>query len=745
MRADLRTPDRRQRWEAALALDNHADLRSSLVGELAEYLGRPQAEALEDCRAGAARLAAEWRAAAPETAEEISDFYARTDAYLYDLTWWHALEEDESALAGVEALDAALERRASTVLDFGGGIGSLGILLAAHGLDVTVAEVNAKLSGYARWRFEKRGLSAEFIDAGSEALPEAAFDFICAVDVLEHLPDPRGALLSLAAALRPDGALLVHLPAEDDPSRPMHLWHGPQTLLRHLDEAGLWLESATDSTLVLRKGEAPQYELRAGLKVLPAKGGGILLSEIPLSATRLNPQAAALLGSLEGSLTAVESSKRSGVPLTHATGFLDGLAEKRVLNRTRPELPVRWPSVTAVVPSRNRPQETRACVQSLLALDYPRELLEVIVVDDASSPPLAPALSELPVRILRREDNAGQSAARNAAAEAASGEIVVFTDNDCVVEPGWLRALIPWLCRPGVDVAGGRVLAAEEEGRVAAFEAVRSSLDMGKTGGSVGLEEPIPYLPTCNLAVDRRMLLSLGGFDENMRLGEDADFVWRAARAGSGVRYEPEARIVHNHRTRLWELLRRRADYASSEADLQSRHPESRRVMVVPLVAAVSLAALPMLFVFRPAGIGLAALAGIGLAALAALALVRETGGKSWQLRQAGVRLPVRSVAAAVSRQHGAGLYHLGSNVARYYGLPLLGAALLCRPLLPPVLILLTLPAVVDHRRLRPKLGLASFTGLYWLEMAAYQVGVWRGCLKHRTARPLLPGLRFTR
>ena len=727
----------RQRWAEALTLDPRTDLRAGLVAELAEYLGRPEEEVFERCRMGAGELAEAWRAAEPRTTQEVAAFYRQADAYLYDLTWWHALAEDESALAQVEALEAAVGHRAHTVLDFGSGIGSLGLLFARYGLDVTLAEINPTLSGYARWRFDRRGLSARFLDAGSEALPEAAFDFISAVDVLEHLPDPRAALRSLAAALRPGGTLFVHLPPEVDPSRPMHLWHDPDALLRHLDEAGLWLEGASGSSLVLRRGAAPRYALERGLEVRPTKGGWVLFSERPLMATGLNSQAAELLGRLEEARSAAELAEEADLPLTDAVAFLGGLVGRRLVKRTSYALPARWPCVTVVVPSRDRPLQTRACVESLIALDYPTDGLEILVVDDASEPPLSEALEDLPVRVLRLEENVGQSAARNLASEAARGEVIAFIDNDCLARPDWLRALVPPLCEPGVDVAGGRVLSPPPYGKVAAFEAVRSSLDMGVVGGMVGLTEPIAYLPSCNLAADREMLRRLGGFDEEMALGEDADLVWRTARAGHGVRYEPAAKIVHRHRTRPLAFLRRRADYGSSEADLQLRHPEARRTMMVPIVGTLALAALPILPVSWQAS--------LSLAVLAALILCIECGVKLRRLRRLGVLLPARKVVAAVMRQHGAGLYHLGTNVVRYYSLPLLGASLLWPTLLPSVLTLLLIPPLVDHRRLRPAMSLSSFACLYWSELTAYQIGVWRGCLKWRTIGPLIPKLRFGR
>lgn len=707
-------------------------LRESLVGELAAYLGLPEREVARRCEGAAARLAAAWRSAAPGTPAEVAAFYREARDYLYDLTWWHALVRDRSALAGVGALEAALEHRARTVMDFGSGIGSLGILLARHGLEVTLAEINPALSAYARWRLARRNLTARLLDTGRGRLPEGAFDLISAVDVLEHLPDPQEALRSLAAALRPGGTLFVHLPSGKDLLHPMHLWGGAEAFLGHLEEAGLWLERAEGTSFVLRRGPAPRYRLHGGLSLRRAGGGWVLLSERPLAALRLGPETARLLGALGEGRTALGAAREAGLPLPRASELLEGLAGRRVLVRSGGPAPSRWPSVTVVVPARDRPRSTRECVASLLALDYPRDRLEVIVVDDASEPPLSRALFGLPVRVLRLRRRAGPSAARNLGLREARGEVVAFTDNDCVALPGWLRALVAPLCCPGVEVAGGRVLSPPLEGWIGAFEAARSPLDMGAGGGRVGLGEAVPYLPSCNLAADRRALLRLGGFEEEMELGEDADLVWRAVRAGMGIRYEPSARVVHRHRTRLGAFLRRRADYGSSEADLQRRHPEAVRRMVLPVAGALWLAALGALPRSRRA----AAL----LAGLSSLLTGAEAGAKLLRARRTGdLRLSAGKVLRAVLRQHGAELYHLGAAVCRYYALPLCLAAVRLRSLRLPALVLLLVPPSVDHRRSRPGLSPAAFALLYWLEMAAYQLGVWRGCLRRRTLRPLLP------
>jgi mycofactocin system glycosyltransferase len=390
-----------------------------------------------------------------------------------------------------------------------------------------------------------------------------------------------------------------------------------------------------------------------------------------------------------------------------------------------------WPLVSVVVPAHQRPAATRACVESLLGLDYPRELLEVIVVDDASDPPLAAALDGLPARLLRRGANGGQSVARNQGAQVARGELLAFIDNDSVAAPGWLRALAAGMADPEIGFAGGGAMPFATRGRVAAFEAVRSPLDMGAHGGDVGPGKVIGHMPACNLVVRRELLERLGGFDTAMRLGEDVDLIWRAVRAGSRARYMPAGYVTHDHRVRLGALLRRRIDYGASEADLQRRHPEGRRTMSLPanaLVMLVALAAAPV-----------APLVSAALAVAVLLGLAVEIGRKADRLRRVGAQVPLPLVAGAVLRARGAALYHLGANIARYYSIPLLLAGLLWPPLLLAVALLLLIPALTDYVRLRPELGLPTFAGLYWLELLAYQAGVWRGCLRWRTLRPLLP------
>src|SRR5690606_16589320 len=94
------------------------------------------------------------------------------------------------------------------------------------------------------------------------------------------------------------------------------------------------------------------------------------------------------------------------------------------------------PTVTVVVPVYNDVQRLRTCVAALLAQDYPAERVEVLVVDNASDVDVSVALpaGETRVRLLH-ESRRGSYAARNRALTEATGEVLAFTDADCLPRP----------------------------------------------------------------------------------------------------------------------------------------------------------------------------------------------------------------------------------------------------------------------------------------------------------------------
>jgi hypothetical protein len=233
----------------------------------------------------------------------------------------------------------------------------------------------------------------------------------------------------------------------------------------------------------------------------------------------------------------------------------------------------------------------------------------------------------------------------------------------------------------------------------------------------------VPFVPTAVLVV-RRRLVDAAAFDESMPMGEDVDFVWRMVDAGWDVRYEPAVRVQHDARSDLRSWARQRMGYGKSAAPLSIRHPGNVAPASLPVLttAAVLLAARR-----RP----WSASGAIGLATvLAARRLARR------------VDHPVAEAARLVVRGALMGTAASTAGLARAWG-PALSVLVVTgrgrTPLSRAAAAVMLLPALDDWRRSRPSMALVPYTVAHVADDVVYGWGVWLGCRRTRTFRPLVP------
>jgi len=208
--------------------------------------------------------------------------------------------------------------------------------------------------------------------------------------------------------------------------------------------------------------------------------------------------------------------------------------------------------ISVVIPTYDRKARLRECLRAVTRQDYPD--YEVIVVDDGSSDGTAEMVaSEFPqVRLIRQPTNRGPAAARNRGIEMATGEIIAFTDDDCVPPPDWLRSLADGFQRhPEVSGVAGYLEAAPDVLRsnpFARYEAyVMHSLYRAGSEPYVGGFET-PGGGTNNVAYRADVLREAHGFDESFphAAGEDADLKKRVTEAGHLLLYLP-IKVTHHH------------------------------------------------------------------------------------------------------------------------------------------------------------------------------------------------------
>jgi GT2 family glycosyltransferase len=211
---------------------------------------------------------------------------------------------------------------------------------------------------------------------------------------------------------------------------------------------------------------------------------------------------------------------------------------------------MRLPRISVVVPVLNGERTIGDCLESLLVLDYPRSLLDIIVVDNGSADGTRRAVARYAdaVRIVS-EPRRGPASARNAGIAHARGEIVAFTDADCVVDRDWLCRLIPPLADPQVGIVGGLMLARDRSHPIEQYgeEIHDHYLSMTRF-------KP-PYAITMNWASRRTVLERVGLFDETLRRCEDVDLAYRIVQAGYTLVFAPAAVVRHAYDRTLPRLF----------------------------------------------------------------------------------------------------------------------------------------------------------------------------------------------
>src|SRR6266545_2666630 len=216
------------------------------------------------------------------------------------------------------------------------------------------------------------------------------------------------------------------------------------------------------------------YRLAQNVELMEQDGGSFLVAKAPLCFLRLNRSLVELLsGGVDGAIE----------PATPAeSAVLEQLATKGFVKRLRrpPVTTTVLPSVSVVIPVKDRAEELARCLVSIRSIEYPSELLQVIVVDDGSSDKSAEVARELGALVMPSGGTGrGPAAARNVGARAASGEILAFIDSDCTASAGWLAELLPSFTDKKTAAVGGLVDGMCTASAVDRYEAVMSSLFLG--------------------------------------------------------------------------------------------------------------------------------------------------------------------------------------------------------------------------------------------------------------------------
>jgi glycosyltransferase involved in cell wall biosynthesis len=258
------------------------------------------------------------------------------------------------------------------------------------------------------------------------------------------------------------------------------------------------------------------------------------------------------------------------------------------------------PSISVVIPVYNCKSTIAGCLDSLSGQDHPS--YEVVVVDDGSTDGTVEICKTYPVVRIVSVENGGPSKARNIGSKMAQGEIVAFTDGDCIADSQWLKELENGFISPEVAGVGGNQKSPRDEtdfGKLVqeVFETLGIVTYYIQAANIIGETE---HNPSCNSAYRKRVLEEVGGFDERLWPGEDVDLDIRIRRRGYKLIYNPRA-LVRHYRPRTYggfaRMMRR---YGASAWCLFKRYGLFRTLHYEPIAAVLGLVFMATMIIWKP-------------------------------------------------------------------------------------------------------------------------------------------------
>ena len=269
------------------------------------------------------------------------------------------------------------------------------------------------------------------------------------------------------------------------------------------------------------------------------------------------------------------------------------------------------PTVSVMFPTYNRMNSLILALRSAAQLNYPQDKYEVIVIDDGSSDGTQEAVraiqEECGSKILYfRQRRKGITAARNLGLSKASGEYLIFTDDDCIFEKEWLWKMLRYFDSTQIGAVGGPDQCPPNASFLAQCVDYTTTSFIG-TGGvrrKTGLIVAKYYPRGCNMMVPKHIVKQVGGFDPTLQAGEEIELGYRIRTAGYRLVYAAEALVWHQRRDKIFGFMKQMFTRGYTRVELARRHRELLEPSyLLPPVAVLTLFFLLILSILLCSGV----------------------------------------------------------------------------------------------------------------------------------------------
>ena len=236
------------------------------------------------------------------------------------------------------------------------------------------------------------------------------------------------------------------------------------------------------------------------------------------------------------------------------------------------------PKVSIIIPVKNEEETITKLLDSIFELDYPKDKMEVIIVDGKSTDKTVEKASKYPVKILFEEGKSPNNA-RRIGIYHASGDIYIFTDGDCVVPKDWIRRIIDDINEEEIGCVGGSVFVEKslQDNLLAAYSdhSIMRVMPLVEEKEEISEVRVFKHLAFCNMAIKKRALERAGGLDPTLKTFEDVDVVASICKIGYKVLRDPKVYVWHKHRHTIREIIRQTYNYGRGGPKFRRKHPDT--------------------------------------------------------------------------------------------------------------------------------------------------------------------------
>lgn len=229
------------------------------------------------------------------------------------------------------------------------------------------------------------------------------------------------------------------------------------------------------------------------------------------------------------------------------------------------------PFVSVIIPVFNDGERLKICLQSLENQTYPKSLYEVIVVDNDSEEDLKSIVSNFNQAQYTFENRPGSYAARNKGISLAKGEILAFTDSDCIPAVDWIEQGVEAVLKtPNLGLLAGKIeLFFKDPGKPTAVE-LYDVLVLGGLPQQLYIESQ-KYGATANVFTYRKVIEHVGEFDAGLKSNGDFEWGQRVFAAGYQQIYADNVCVAHPSRSTLNQLYKKTIRLVGGKMDFKSK------------------------------------------------------------------------------------------------------------------------------------------------------------------------------